>query len=72
MELVTAFDREYVTIRHSPEEKFIWNEWRSAIPRPQLREAIMFACNFILDNHVELILADYARMCAPLWKTRCG
>ncbi|MFD3003301.1 hypothetical protein ACFS7Z_23265 [Pontibacter toksunensis] len=62
MELVTVLDIEYVSIRHNPEEKFMWNEWRESIPSQQLREAMMFACDFILDNEVELILADYTRM----------
>ncbi|MBC5773709.1 hypothetical protein H8S95_06515 [Pontibacter sp. KCTC 32443] len=63
--LEKVWEKEYVTIRHNPEENFIWNEWRGVIPSKELREAMIYACNFILDNQVELILADYTRMAAP-------
>ncbi len=65
LELIIALENDYVTIRHSPEEKLICNEWKGVIPSPELRKAMMFACEFILDNDVELILADYTAMCAP-------
>lgn len=65
MELVKVWEKEYVTIRHNPEEKMIWNEWRGVIPSEPLREAMIHSCEFIVDNDVELILADFTRMCAP-------
>lgn len=60
-----VLDKEYVTIRYNPSEKLLWNEWRGNIPSKQLREAINFACEFIVANNVALILADYTRMHAP-------
>ncbi|WP_147294223.1 hypothetical protein [Pontibacter diazotrophicus] len=65
LEFLIAVDKEYLTIRYHREEKLIWNQWRGAIPSPQLREAMISACHFILVNDVELILADFTRMCAP-------
>ncbi|GAA4441560.1 hypothetical protein GCM10023188_40220 [Pontibacter saemangeumensis] len=65
LEFTVALQKEYVTIRHNPPEKFIWNEWRHTIPSPQLREAMLFACEYILAHDVELILADFSKMHAP-------
>lgn len=65
LDLKVAFDKEYVTIRYCAEEKYIWNEWRGLIPSQELRDAILFACYFILDNDVELILADFSKMTGP-------
>ena len=62
---MVALQREYVTIRHNEPEKFIWNEWRNTIPSPQLRESILFSCEYILAHDVELILADFSQMHAP-------
>lgn len=58
-------EREFVTIRHNFEKKMLWNEWRSNIPSGPLREAMHFACQYIIDNEIELILADYTRMLPP-------
>ncbi|WP_018478785.1 hypothetical protein [Pontibacter roseus] len=60
-----AWEKEYVTIRHSPDVRLIWNEWRGIIPTEPLRVAMMKASQFIVDNQVELILADYTNMGAP-------
>lgn len=65
LEWIIAVDKNYLTIRYNPEEKLIWNQWRGTIPSPQLREAMISACHFILENDVELILADFTRMGAP-------
>ncbi|NDK55815.1 hypothetical protein [Pontibacter fetidus] len=61
----TVLRRDHVTIRHCPEEKLIWNEWRGMIPSDKLRDAIIFSCQFIIKNDIELILADYTLMAAP-------
>ncbi|MFD2512352.1 hypothetical protein ACFSRY_00620 [Pontibacter locisalis] len=63
--LKKVLDKDYFTMRFSVGENFIWNEWKGAIPSKQLREAIIFSCEFILANNVELILADYTKMCSP-------
>lgn len=63
--MVTVWEKEYVTIRHSSDQKLIWNEWRGFIPSEPLRESMLKACEFIMDNEVELILADYSRLCSP-------
>lgn len=65
LELVIAWEKEYVTTRYCSGEHFIWNEWRGAISSANLREAMIFSCEFILKNNVELILADYTLMIAP-------
>lgn len=65
LELEIALNKEYLTVHYNAEENFIWNEWRDTIPSPQLREAMISACQFILANDVELILADFTHMCAP-------
>ncbi|WP_299824722.1 hypothetical protein [uncultured Pontibacter sp.] len=68
LELITVWEKEYVRIQHSPDEKLIWNEWKGVIPSLKLREAITYACNFILEHDVELILADYRNMCSPTFE----
>ena len=55
----------YVTIRHSPADKLIWNEWRGTIPSSDLKEAMLIACNLIVVNNIELILADYTQFSPP-------
>ena len=55
----------YVTIRHSPEHKLIWNEWKGTIPSAQLKEAMLFVSNFIVANNIALILADYTHLSPP-------
>lgn len=65
LELTIAIDKAYLTVHYNPEEKLIWNQWRGAIPSPQLREAMTSASRFILTNDVELVLADFTRMSAP-------
>ncbi|CAM3734327.1 hypothetical protein POKO110462_17730 [Pontibacter korlensis] len=47
------------------QQKLLWNEWRGSILSEQLRENIFFACEFILANDVECMLADYVKMHAP-------
>ncbi|MCX2741520.1 hypothetical protein [Pontibacter anaerobius] len=66
LEFTTILDTKYLTIRHCPEEKLLWNEWRGVIPSQQLRQAIIYDCNFILENDVELLLADYLNLSAPV------
>ena len=66
LELKEAFTNEYVTIRYSAEENFIWNEWRGVIPSRVLREAVLLTCEFVLANKIAFILSDYSRMSAPL------
>jgi hypothetical protein len=61
----TILRRDHVTIRYCSEEKLIWNEWRGVIPSHKLRDLIIYACQYIIDNKIELILADYTRMAAP-------
>ncbi|WP_162054213.1 hypothetical protein [Pontibacter pamirensis] len=65
LDYMVAVDEEYLTIHYNRDEKLMWNQWQGAIPSPQLREAMISACQFILANDVELILADFTRMCAP-------
>ncbi|WP_439882531.1 hypothetical protein ACSX1A_05050 [Pontibacter sp. MBLB2868] len=65
LELATVLDKPYVTIRYCSHTKFIWNEWRGVIPSSQLRDAMIFASKFALDNKVEYILADFTKLCAP-------
>ncbi|SIQ85518.1 hypothetical protein [Pontibacter lucknowensis] len=60
-----ALEQDFVTIRHSPENKMLWNQWRGSIPSDPLREAMIFACEFIVANEIELILADYTKMQPP-------
>lgn len=61
----TVMEREFLTMKFCPKQQLLWNEWRGSTPSLQLREAMIYACNFILENGVELILADYTKMCAP-------
>ncbi|PRY09990.1 hypothetical protein CLV24_11658 [Pontibacter ummariensis] len=65
LEFIKVFETDYLTLRYSAKEKLIWNEWRGDIPSPQLREAMLYASNFILEQNIELILADFTCMCAP-------
>lgn len=66
LELTEAFTNEYVTIWYSADENFILNEWRGVIPSATLRDAVLLACEFVLDNDIELILSDYSRMSIPM------
>ncbi|MER2999177.1 hypothetical protein [Pontibacter populi] len=63
--LETVLQNDYVTIRYSSEDKLIWNEWRGTIPTADLKEAMLFACNFIVANNIALILADYTHLSPP-------
>ncbi|WP_299757682.1 hypothetical protein [uncultured Pontibacter sp.] len=65
LELKAVLDKDFVTIRYSAEQKLIRNEWRGVIPSVELRAAMIYSCEFILANKVELILADFTLMCAP-------
>lgn len=65
LSLVKVLANKYVTIRHSPVDKLIWNEWKGTIPSADLKEAMLFACNFIVANNIELILADYTHLSPP-------
>ncbi|MBB6612683.1 hypothetical protein H7F15_16695 [Pontibacter sp. Tf4] len=72
-----VLDSEYVTIRHCPDERLLWNEWKGAIPSGKLRAAVRFASEYVAANNIELILADFSRMHAPsredqVWIARTG
>ncbi|MBX0334290.1 hypothetical protein K3G39_13685 [Pontibacter sp. HSC-14F20] len=60
-----SLERDCVTIRHNPEDKMIWNQWRGNISSGPLREAMIFACDFTITHEVELILADFTFMLPP-------
>lgn len=61
----TILKRDHVTIRYCPDKKLIWNEWKGVIPSHKLRDSIIYACQYIIENDIELILADYTSMAAP-------
>jgi hypothetical protein len=65
LEFTSVLEKEYVTIRHSQDDKLMWNEWRGFIPSDILRGAMIFSCEFILEMEVELILADFTTFSAP-------
>ncbi|GAB3200081.1 hypothetical protein ABID22_003065 [Pontibacter aydingkolensis] len=65
LELKVAWKKDFATMRYSPGKKLIWTEWRGAISSEQLREAIIYECEFILANRVELMLSDYTMMIPP-------
>ncbi|TPE46215.1 hypothetical protein FJM65_02410 [Pontibacter mangrovi] len=56
---------EFFIMKFNQEEKFLWNTWKGKMPSAQLREAMLFASNFILAYNVTCILADYRLMHAP-------
>ncbi|WP_299990927.1 hypothetical protein [uncultured Pontibacter sp.] len=60
-----ALELDFVTIRHFPDQKLFWSDWRGIIPREPLREAMHFASQFIIENEIELVLVDYTHMLPP-------
>ncbi len=65
LNLEVVRNKEFVTMKYSASDKFLWNEWRGNPSSTDLREAIIFSCEFILENEVELILADFIKFCPP-------
>lgn len=64
-DFITVLREEHLTMRYYPQDSLLCNEWRGVIPSGDLRNYILLACHFVVDNHVEFILADYSRMSAP-------
>lgn len=65
LNLVSVWEREFVTIRYSAKENLVWNEWRGFIPSKPLREAMVYASEYVVAHDVAYILADFTRFGSP-------
>lgn len=61
----TALQEQHFSLRYYADDKLVCSEWRGVVPCDTLRQYSLYVCQFILDNNVELVLADYSRMIVP-------
>ena len=61
----TALQEQHFSLRYYADDKLVCSEWRGVVPCDTLRQYSLYVCQFIIDNNIGLVLADYSRMIVP-------
>lgn len=65
LEMAVMHQSDFMTVSYCETNKLMCGKWVGNISSDILRKEMLFTCEFILENKVELILTDYSYLHPP-------